>query len=265
VYVDDNQTVYVADKLNHRIVGWKSGAVNGQIVAGGNEVNLLNNPTDVIVDKEGNNLIICDSGNRRVVRYPLKNGTGGQTIISNIDCSRLTMDNHGYLYVSDSEKDEVGRWKMNDSCGILVAGGNERGNGSHQLSLPTSVCVDEDHSVYVSDRNNHRVMKWMEDAKEGVVVAGGQGEGNDLTQLACPEGVVVDHFGTVYVADYNNHRIIGWSKGATQGNIVVGGNGKGAQANQLHYPCGLSFDRKGNLYVADWNNHRVQRFDIERS
>ncbi|CAF5109912.1 unnamed protein product, partial [Rotaria sp. Silwood1] len=36
LYVDDNQTIYVADHSNHRIVEWKQGATNGQVVAGGN-------------------------------------------------------------------------------------------------------------------------------------------------------------------------------------------------------------------------------------
>src|ERR1700676_5021632 len=37
LYVDDDQTVYVADRSNHRIVKWKSGATSGQVVAGGNQ------------------------------------------------------------------------------------------------------------------------------------------------------------------------------------------------------------------------------------
>ncbi|CAF4580393.1 unnamed protein product, partial [Rotaria sp. Silwood2] len=36
LYVDDDQTVYVADESNHRIVEWKWGATSGQVVAGGN-------------------------------------------------------------------------------------------------------------------------------------------------------------------------------------------------------------------------------------
>ncbi|CAF4852893.1 unnamed protein product, partial [Rotaria sp. Silwood2] len=36
LYVDDDQTIYVADRLNHRIVEWKWGATSGQVVAGGN-------------------------------------------------------------------------------------------------------------------------------------------------------------------------------------------------------------------------------------
>ena len=128
MYIDDDQDIYVADYKNDRIVEWKCGATNGQVVAGGkgkgNQTNQLNGPTDVIVDNERNNLIICDSGNRRVVRWPRKNGTNGETIISNIDCRRLTMDNNGDLYISDKGKHEVRRWRVNDTCGTLVAGGN---------------------------------------------------------------------------------------------------------------------------------------------
>ncbi|CAF4515963.1 unnamed protein product, partial [Rotaria sp. Silwood2] len=36
LYVDDDQTVYVAEVANARIMGWKQGATRGQVVAGGN-------------------------------------------------------------------------------------------------------------------------------------------------------------------------------------------------------------------------------------
>ncbi len=269
MYVDDDQSIYVADYGNSRIMEWKYSATNGKVTAGengeGNQTNQLNFPVDVIVDHERNNTIICDLDNRRIVRWHLRNGATGKTIISNIDCCRLTMDNNGYLYVSDYKKHEVRRWKVGDINGTLVAGGNGKGNGLNQLNDPTFIFVDEDHSVYVSEWNNHRVMKWMEGAKEGIVVAGDHGEGNALTQLSGPQGLIVDHLGTIYVADCKNHRIMRWCKGTRQGNIVVGGNGQGEKANQLNYPMGLSFDRQGNFYVADHYNHRIQRFNIDRN
>ena len=101
MFIDDDQTIYVADTYNHRIVEWKSGATNGQVIAGGNgegnRNDQLNGPRNVIIDKESDCLIICDQGNNRVVRWPHRNGTSGETIISNIDCRSLTMDNDGYL------------------------------------------------------------------------------------------------------------------------------------------------------------------------
>ncbi|CAF1546939.1 unnamed protein product, partial [Rotaria sp. Silwood1] len=228
LYVDDDQTIYVADRTNHRIVEWKRGATSGQVVAGGNGQgsgdHQLHNPRDVIIDKERDRLIICDYSNRRVVRWPRRNGTTGETIISNIYCMGLTMDENGSLYVTDYGRDEVRRYRRGESQGTVVAGGNGSGNRLDQLSFPRYVFVDPDHSVYVSEWDNHRVMKWMEGAKQGIVVAGGQGKGNGLTQLSSPQGVVVDQLGTVYVADDWNNRIMRWPKGATQGSVIVGGN-----------------------------------------
>ncbi|CAF2082694.1 unnamed protein product, partial [Rotaria magnacalcarata] len=267
--VDDDQTVVIADYWNHRIMQWKNGdTTNGQVVAGGKGagkgLQQLYEPTDVLIDKETDSLIICDCGNDRVVRWSRRNGTTqGEVLIDNINCYGLAMDEQRYLYVSDTRKHEVRRYQLGENIGTLVAGGNGRGNGLNQLNMPEYLFVDRDHSVYVSDCCNHRVMKWVEGAKEGIVVAGGQGQGNALTQLSYPDGIFVDTLGTLYVADYGNHRVMRWTQGATQGTVIVGGNGRGAGANQFNIPYGLSFDRHGNLYVADAGNHRVQRFSIE--
>ncbi len=267
LYVDDNQTVYVADQRNHRIVEWKLGAMSGQVVAGGNGqgsgAHQLSSPTDVIVDKERDSLIICDRSNRRVVRWPRRNGTNGETIISDISCTGLTMDENGSLYVTDTDKGEVRLYRRGESQGTLVAGGNGKGNRLDQLDYPQYVFVDRDHSVYVPEWDNHRVMKWVEGAKEGIIVAGGQGEGNGPTQFSVARGVVVDQLGTVYVGDWGNGRIMRWVKGATQGSAIIGENVGGGQSNRLGGPVGLSFDRHGNLYVVEEGNHRVRKFTID--
>jgi sugar lactone lactonase YvrE len=267
VFIDDDQTIYVADTWNHRIVEWKNDATSGQIVAGGNgqgnQNDQLNLPAKVIVDKENDSMIICDLSNRRVVRWPRRNGRSGETLISNIDCHDLIMDNDGYLYVSDVEKHEVRRWKMGETNGTIVAGGNGQGNLLDQLNDPRYIFIDKDHSVYVSDCENHRVMKWLKNAKEGIVVAGGDVEGNGSRQLSIPQGIIVDQLGNVYVADRGNRRVIRWWKAAQEGTIVVGGNGYGEQPNQFSYPMDLSFDRQKNLYVVDRDNHRVQKFDVK--
>ncbi|CAF5078198.1 unnamed protein product, partial [Rotaria sp. Silwood1] len=151
------------------------------------------------------------------------------------------MDDNGFLYIVDAGEHEVRRYKIGDTKGTVVAGGNGQGNRLDQLDYPRYVFVDRDHSVYVSEYENHRVMKLEEGAKQDIVVAGGQGQ--SLTQLNKPEGVVVDRLGTVYVTDYGNHRIMRWPKGATQGSVIIGGNGYGAQSDQLNGPVGLSFDR----------------------
>ena len=267
LYVDENQTILVADSFNHRIVEWELNATVGRLVAGGNgqgnRTDQLTLPWVVIVDKETDTLIICDK--TRLMRWPRRGRINGTTIIDNIACAGLTMDTEGSLYVADNEKLEVRRYPKGQTSGILVAGGNGKGDGFHQFNYPTDIFVDQDRSVYVADYWNHRVMKWKKGAKKGVVVAGGQGRGNDLTQLYFPTGVSVDADGTVYVVDHSNHRVMRWCKNAKLGSVSVGGNGHGKRPDQFNHPSSLAFDQLGNLYVNDQSNYRIQRFSIRSS
>ncbi|CAF0758744.1 unnamed protein product [Adineta steineri] len=265
IFIDKNKNIFTVDGLNHRIIEWKRYAKKGKIIAGGNGkgnwMNQLDRPTDVIVDEQNHSIIIADSGNRRVIQWLNHNQ---QILIKNIDCWGLAMDKHGFLYVSDRKKNEVRRWKMGEynNEGIVVAGGNGKGDQLNQLNNPTFIFVDEDQSVYVSEFSNHRVMKWRKGAKEGRIVAGGNDKGENLNQLFLPQGVIVDDFGQIYVADFGNHRVMSWCEGKEEGEIVVGGNGERNQPNQLNDPCGLSFDDEGNLYVVDGSNNRIDKFEI---
>ncbi|CAF4871978.1 unnamed protein product, partial [Rotaria sp. Silwood2] len=110
-FVDDDQTIVIADNRNHRIIQWKKGDTNGQVVAGGsgegNRLDQLYQPVDVLIDKETASLIICDYWNRRVVRWPRRSGTTqGKVVIDNIDPWGLATDDQRYLYISDVDKHE---------------------------------------------------------------------------------------------------------------------------------------------------------------
>ncbi|CAF1158301.1 unnamed protein product [Adineta steineri] len=219
---------------------WKQNAI---IVAGGNgqeqQLNQLFFPYGIFVDKK-KNIFIADYGNKRIVEWKY-NAKEGQII------------------AGGNRKDQLYRPIEYNNEGVVVTGGNGKGNQLNQLNDPTSIFVDEDQSVYVSDHDNNRVMKWRKDAKEGTIVAGGNGQGRNLNQLHYPEGLFVDDLGQIYVADCWNHRVMHWCEGKEEGEIVVGGNGEG---NQLNHPSGLYFDDERNLYVADRDNHRIQKFEI---
>ncbi|CAF3837070.1 unnamed protein product [Adineta steineri] len=270
--VNDDETIFIADFWNHRILELKKNATVGKVVAGGNgqgnNLNQLDRPTDVILDKETNSLIICDYENKRVMRWLRQEETkSGEILIDNISCWGLIMDDQRYLYVSDRKQHEVRRYQMGSSTGTIVAGGNGRGNRLDQLREPFYVFVDREYSVYVSDTNNHRVMLWKKGADEGIVVAGGRSRGNALTQVSYPEGLFVDDLRRVYVSEggnnFNrgNNRVTRWCDGIAT--VIVGGNGMGQKAHQFNVPVGLSFDLHSNLYVVDCWNQRVQRFEIE--
>ena len=274
IYVDHHQQpIYIADWGNHRILQWKLGENNGEIVAGGNgqgnRIDQLFCPIDVIVDENNKSLIICDRGNRRVVRWSLQNPNDKQILIENISCWGLMMNENGDLFVSDWENHSVKRWRKDEigkgGEGTLVAGGNGRGNKLNQLTGPGYIFIDREESVYVSDRDNHRVMKWLKDASEGIIFAGGQDQGNSLNQLNHPQGLLVNEVGDIYVADSGNHRIMCWSVESKESRVVVGGNGYGKGSNQLNDPICLLFDVESNLYVADWGNDRIQRFSVDKN
>ncbi|CAF1401431.1 unnamed protein product, partial [Rotaria sp. Silwood1] len=194
LFVDDDQTIVIADFDNHRIIQCKMGNMNGQVVAGGhgkgNRLDQLYGPTDVLIDKETDSLIICDHRNRRVVRWSRRSGTTqGEILINNIRCYALAMDDQRYLYISDNGNHEVKRYQAGDKNGTIVAGGNGKGAGLNQLNEQTYIFVDQQQNVYVTDQGNHRVMKWNKGAKEGIRVAGGPRYGEFLQRLLYPQGL----------------------------------------------------------------------------
>ena len=264
--LDNNQFLYITEWSNPRVTKWKLGSMIGQIVAGGNgqgsRNDQLSNPHGILVDRGRDSLFISDFSNKRIVQWSLQGARSGKTVISSVSSTGLTMDEQGFLYVSDWFRQEVRRWRIGESQGTLVAGGNGQGSRLNQLYHPRKVFVDQNHSVYVADYYNHRVMKWLKGATEGVVVAGGQGRGSTLSQLNYPDGIIVDQLGTLYIADRFNHRIVRWRKGAAAGEVLVGGNGAGSRSDQLNEPTDLLFDRQGNLFVADNVNYRIQKFEI---
>ncbi|CAF3347113.1 unnamed protein product [Rotaria socialis] len=241
--IDEDQAVVIADSYNDRVVQWKFGDTNGQVIAGGrdrgNRLDQLNGPVDVLIDKETDSLIISDRENRRVVRWSRRSGTTqGEVLFKNIKCYGLAIDDQRYIYVADTDKHEVRRFRIGNKHGTIVAGGHGKGVQLKQLNAPTYIFVDQEQAVYVSDNNNHRVMKWN-------------------------KGLIVDTSGTIYVADSNNKRVMCWPKGATLGTIAVDGNGSREGTDQLNNAVGLSFDRHVTLYVVDSLKARVQRFSIE--
>ncbi|CAF3413993.1 unnamed protein product [Rotaria sp. Silwood2] len=250
-------TMVVADWGNHRIVQWKIGEKNGEIVAGGNgpgnHLNQLNCPTDVLIDKETNSLMICDRGNRRVLKWSRQQGTTqGEKVLENIACWGLAMDDQKCLYVSDIEKHEVRRYEIGDKNGTVVAGNNGRGVSRKQLNAPSYIFVDLQKNIYVSDTLNHRVVKWNRGASEGIIVMHG-----------FFRGLLVDRLENIYVADYGNHRVMRWPKDAIEGTVIADGNETEGEGKKLYHPWSLSFGQDGYLYIAEHARDRIQRIPIE--
>lgn len=119
----------------------------------------------------------------------------------------LFIDETGSLYVVDQGNHRIMKWTQNSSIGIVVAGGNDKGDGLAQLNEPTGVTVDHLGNIYIADTYNNRVVRWIKGATEGSTVVGGNGMGNETNQLWLPSDLVFDKYGSLYVFDAVNHRI----------------------------------------------------------
>merc|ERR1719159_512786 len=132
VHVFQN-SLYVADMGNHRVLVFNGGSKEGTIVAGtgkkGSSLDKLSNPTGITVCPETSAVYVADSKNFRVVK-----------------------------------------WMPGAQEGILVAGGSGKGKGLAQFKEPRDVAMGP-AGIFVSDRTNHRVMLWADGAQEGSVFA----------------------------------------------------------------------------------------------
>jgi len=70
------------------------------------------------------------------------------------------MNQHGHIFVSDSDNNLVIKWTKDASDGIIVAGGHSDGENSNQLDDAEGIFVDRQSNVYVADSRNHRVQRF---------------------------------------------------------------------------------------------------------
>jgi hypothetical protein len=72
IFIDSNDTLFIADGDNNRIVKYYDNATSGILVAGpssGSGSNQLNGPKGIAVDDMGN-VIVGDSLNYRIQKFP---------------------------------------------------------------------------------------------------------------------------------------------------------------------------------------------------
>ncbi len=126
IFVDVNFDLYVADTGNNRIQRFRSGQLNGTMVAGiGMPNNLtLNLPTDVVLDADGY-LFIADNKNNRIMRvgsidyYCVAgcSGSNGSAAYQLYNAYSLRFDSQGNIYVADEFNNRIQKFVLaTNSC-----------------------------------------------------------------------------------------------------------------------------------------------------
>ena len=271
-----NDTLYIADRYNHRVVIITSNSTTATFGSFGTASNQFNEPADVFVTNTS--IYVLDSLNYRVQMWP-RNGLNGTTVAGvlgsvgntssnstfGLSCG-ISVDIFGYLYVVDQPNHRVLRFPANSSSGtngVVVAGTGAAGTGPSQFNQPSRVFVDSNLTMYITDTNNHRIQKWTFGASSGVTVAGNSTAGNTDADLNRPSSVIVDSRGYMYIGDASNNRIQRWAPSGCVGDCLVGCSQlNGSATDRLGNPQAVAFDSQGALYVSDGYQNRVQKFAI---
>ena len=122
IFVDNDQTIYVSDRDNHRVMKWTKDAREGVVVAGGHgqgdSLKHVSDPQGIFVDRSGD------------------------------------------VYVADAINNRVVCWPKNAEQGYVVVGDKGEGAQADQLYSPQDITFDQEGNLYVVDSRNHRIQKF---------------------------------------------------------------------------------------------------------
>ncbi len=282
VAADSSGNLFVADALERVLVfrtpltsGMSaSSLIGGVLTAQGQVVSpptnqSLNSPQGVSINPGTNEILVSDTNNNRVLKFPPLTGfpkTGPPAA--------------SFVYGQEGDPTK-----------------NKAGVGPDSLSSPVQVAATSTE-VFIVDSANNRVVVFPQNTNTATRVLGqlfldtnaaNLIEGKELNLLAnltvghqaifISGSLVVDTTGAVphlYIADTGNNRVLGYcdARKAKQGDVadlVIGqpdvyrssANGNGGttpNSQYLWWPTGVAVDSSGNLYVADTGNGRVVRF-----
>ncbi|CAF1356177.1 unnamed protein product [Adineta ricciae] len=280
IFITDNDTLYVADQLNHRIVVIQPNSTVASNIIGsgpGTGPSQFYSPTDVFVTNDA--IYVLDAVNYRVQKW-WKNGSNVTTVVgitatAGTSASNTTIglsyqiyvDSSGNIYVLDFANHRVMLFPPNSTsgtAGTMVAGNGVAGTGPNALYNPRGMFVDSTGAMYIADTYNHRVQYWIIGACYATTVAGIGTLGTSLSQLYYPVAVIVDMNEYMYITDQFNNRILRWLVGTCVGQCVAScdGTAAGSAANKFYYSVRVVFDSNGSLY--DLIKHKYLVFQYQR-
>jgi hypothetical protein len=256
IFVNTNNTIYVADRANSQIQVWFNNSINPtQTISGG-----LSSPVGIFVTSNGDIYVDNENSNCQVDKWTLNANASVPVMYVSSPCYGLFVDVNNTLYCSQYHLHQVVSKSLNSTSNIttIIAGTGVQGSSSNMLSDPFGIFVDINLDLYVADRGNDRIQLFPLGQLNGTTIVGSESANTTIT-LNGPSGVVLDADNYLFIVDEYNHRIIG--SGPNGFRCLVGCSGSsGSASNQLSYPVSLSFDSYGNMFILDNGNSRIQKF-----
>ncbi|CAF1438885.1 unnamed protein product [Adineta ricciae] len=240
IFVNTNNTIYVANQANSRVLVWTQGSTWPIRYLSSN----LSSPYSLFVTTTGEIYIDSASSTGRIDRWTPKASSGVPDIL--------------YCSMQSSHQIVSKALKTNSNAFAIVVGTGSAGYAANMLNQPWGIFVDINFDLYVADSNNNRIQLFRPGQLTGITVVGSTSI-NLTISLSYPTGVALDFDGYLFIVDKYNHRIVGSDSSGFR--CVVGcTNTVGSNTNQLYYPTSMSFDSYGNIFVTDTTNSRIQKF-----
>lgn len=138
IFITTNDTLYVSDGGNYRILSFLPNATNGTVVAG-----------------------MGGFGNG----FDQFGGT----------MRGIFVDKNDNLYVADRSNDRIMLWPKNSKNGTIIAGNGTSGSSPNLLNTPFTMWVDSMSNIFINDFDGQRVIRWDSVTLNGSIVAGTTG------------------------------------------------------------------------------------------
>jgi sugar lactone lactonase YvrE len=204
IFINDKNTIYVADRENGRILVWRNGS---STLTQNISVNLTS-PWSLFVTT--NDDIYVDNGNSndRVDKWAF-NATYSELVMKvNGICTGLFVDINDNLYCSSMNNHRVDKitLKTGKTLPMTVAGMGCPGPVPNMLDHPHGIFVDNNLNLYVADTENNRIQFFAPGEMNAITVAGFEAIVSFI--LDRPTGVILDADGYLFIVDSYNHRII---------------------------------------------------------
>lgn len=203
--------------------------------------NGLNQPEGIACSED--RLVVADSGNGRLVFYPLQGGEpkGGKEIKAPqlLYPVRLAINSKGDIFALDGRQRKVVRFSREGASKGFV---EPSGLMSQSMLVPTGLDLDGNDNIYLLDIVAGRVLVLDPDGKF-------------LRQLDFPKvygfitDLAVDPKGTVFLVDGAKSMVYSNAKDPAAFSAITG-----SMKEDLKFPSNIMTDKKGSLYLSDQNS-----------
>jgi hypothetical protein len=162
-----------------------------------------------------------------------------------INASSFYINSAGYIYVTDTNTDEI---YALDTLGNLMLKIGGFGYRETAFDNPVDVFADA-LKLYIADKNNHRIQRLDKNMNFNFQIYTRYSD-NEAERFGYPLSAVMSNQGDVFILDSENSRIVQFD---IFGNFIRNFGGYDYGDFALQNPKQLAVSNKNNIYVIDGN------------